>query len=90
MFVKMQKGDLVTHVYNDPETIADAEKKGFRPVDAAAAEPVGETDAAADATAQDAETPEPADGLLPDETLPNADAAEAGSRNGGSRRKASG
>jgi len=28
--VKMQKGRLVTHVYNDPKTIADARKKGFR------------------------------------------------------------
>jgi len=27
--VKMRKGGFITHVYNDPETIADAEKKGF-------------------------------------------------------------
>jgi len=60
--VRMQKGGLVTHVYNDPETIADAEKKGFRPVDAVATEPVGGTDATADATAQDTETPELAAG----------------------------
>jgi len=73
----MQKGDLVTHVYNDPETIADAEKKGFRLVDAVATEPVGGTDATDDATAQDTETLEPSDGLLPD----------AGNRN---RRRSSG
>jgi len=40
--VKMQKGDLVTHVYNDAETIADAKKKGFRLVGTEPAEPVAE------------------------------------------------
>ena len=28
--VKMKRGDLVTHVYGDPDTIAAARKKGFR------------------------------------------------------------
>jgi len=27
--VKMANGDFVTHVYNDPKLIAEAEKKGF-------------------------------------------------------------
>ena len=30
MTIRMQKGNFVTHVYNNPEIIADAEKKGFR------------------------------------------------------------
>jgi len=31
--IKMQKGNLITLVYNDSETIADAEKKGFHKID---------------------------------------------------------
>jgi len=43
--VKMAKGKFVTHVYNDPKTIADAKKKGFSLIDAkpAGAEPGNET-----------------------------------------------
>jgi len=83
--VRMQRGDLVTHVYGDPKTIADAEKKGFRLVDAQAeAESTDEAESRADTT-----VPEPSDGLLPGATLSDAQ-VEAGNRNGGSRRKPSG
>jgi len=35
--VKMAKGKFVTHVYNDPKTIADAKKKGFSLINAKSA-----------------------------------------------------
>ena len=44
--VKMRKEGLVTNVYNDPKTIADAQKKGFRLVDATDTETAGETESA--------------------------------------------
>jgi len=96
MFVKMQKGDLVTHVYNDPETIADAKKKGFRMVDSKAtvAKPTDgtETEASADGfstgdgTFTGMETDTPDEEPLAD-TDTTADAEPTGNRN---RRRSAG
>jgi len=89
----MQKGDLVTHVYNDPDTIADAEKKGFRMVDAKAtamkpadgtepATDTTETEASADGTFAGMETEAPEKEPLADtDADATADTEPTGSRN---------
>jgi len=90
--VRMQKGGLVTHVYNDPETIADAEKKGFRLYvgNDARAEPIGEAQDAGEPAEGSGESPAGDSGEGEDAPAEAPADASANAELAGKRRRSSG